>query len=399
MSIPATIGILGGGQLGRMLTLEAKRMGFRVVTLEPLDDSPCGQVADKQIVAPYDDLHAISELGAESDVVTYEFENIPLHSVQLLEREGHIVRPGSEVLRITQNRGTEKTFAHDIGLKTTGLHVVRGIYDLEAAYARLGLPLVLKTAFGGYDGKSQWIVRSAGEGEQALAQATQRAASSTHPFPLQLLAEAFVPFDCEISVIAARNAGGEQIVFPVSENTHDRGILVTAIVPARVSEAVAEQARAATLMVGEKLGLIGTYCVEFFVRGEEIYINEIAPRVHNSGHYSLDTMTCSQYEAHVRAICNLPLIESRLLEPSVMINILGQGTGNYLEHIPELLRDPCLKLHLYGKKHAPERRKMGHLTIHAPTLDEALARAARARELLTWTDTRPDLFATPVAAH
>jgi 5-(carboxyamino)imidazole ribonucleotide synthase len=398
MSVPATIGILGGGQLGRMLTLEAKRMGFRVVTLEPLQDSPCGQVADKQIVAPYDDLQAISEIGALSDVVTYEFENIPLHSVQFLEREGHIVRPSSEVLRITQNRGTEKTFAHDIGLRTAGLHIVRGVYDLEAAKARLGLPLVLKTAFGGYDGKSQWIVRSQEDGEAALKQATERAAASTHPFPLQLLAEAFVPFDCEISVIAARNAAGEQILFPISENTHDAGILVKAIVPARVSEAVAAEAREATLAIGEKLGLIGTYCVEFFVRDEKIYLNEIAPRVHNSGHYSLDTMTISQYEAHVRAICNLPLVESRLLEPSVMINILGQGTGDYLARIPELLRDPCLKLHLYGKRHAPLRRKMGHLTIHAPTLEEALERAERARELLTWTKVRPDLLAPPVVA-
>ena len=398
MSIPATIGVLGGGQLGRMLTLEAKRMGFRVVTLEPAEDSPCGQVADRQIVAPYEDLEAVAELGVESDVVTYEFENIPLNSVHFLEREGHIVRPSSEVLRITQNRGTEKTFAHDIGLRTAGLHLVRGVYDLEAAYARLGLPLVLKTAFGGYDGKSQWIVRTPEEGEAALAQATERAATSVHHFPLQLLAESFVPFDCEISVIAARGAGGEQIVFPVSENTHDHGILVTAIVPARVSEEIAAEARAATLLIGEKLGLIGAYCVEFFVRDGKIYVNEIAPRVHNSGHYSLDTMTVSQYEAHVRAICNLPLIESRLLEPSVMINILGQGTGDYLEHIPELLRDPCLKLHLYGKKHASPRRKMGHLTIHAPTLEEALSRAARARALLTWTHTRPDLMAAPVEA-
>jgi 5-(carboxyamino)imidazole ribonucleotide synthase len=398
MSVPATIGILGGGQLGRMLTLEAKRMGFRVVTLEPLADSPCGQVADKQIVAQYDDLEAIAELGAQSDVITYEFENIPLHSVQFLEKENHIVRPSSEVLRITQNRATEKTFAHDIGLRTAGLHFVRGVYDLEAAKARLGLPLVLKTAFGGYDGKSQWVVRSPEEGEAALRDATERAAASVHHFPLQLLAESFVPFDCEISVIAARNAAGEQILFPISENTHDHGILVTAIVPARVSETVAAEARAATLAVGEKLGLIGTYCVEFFVRGEQIYVNEIAPRVHNSGHYSLDTMTISQYEAHVRAIFNLPLVESRLLEPSVMINILGQGTGNYLASIPELLRDPCLKLHLYGKRHAPPRRKMGHLTIHAPTLDEALERAARARRLLTWTHERPDLLAPPIAA-
>jgi 5-(carboxyamino)imidazole ribonucleotide synthase len=399
MSIPATIGILGGGQLGRMLTLEAKRMGFRVVTLELLPDSPCGQVADTQIVAPYDDLKALAELGAQCDVITYEFENIPLHSLQFLERENHIVRPSSEVLRITQNRGTEKTFAHDIGLRTAGLHIVRGIYDFEAAIARLGLPLVLKTAFGGYDGKSQWIVRSLAEGEIALKQATERAKASAHPFPLQLLAEAFVPFDCEISVIAARNIAGEHILFPASENTHDSGILVTAIVPARVSEAVAAEARAATLAIGEKLNLIGAYCVEFFVRDEKIYVNEIAPRVHNSGHYSLDTMTISQYEAHVRAICNLPLVESRLLEPSVMINILGQGTGNYLERIPELLRDPCLKLHLYGKRHAPPRRKMGHITIHAPTLDEAMARAARARELLTWTHVRPDLMAPPVAAN
>ncbi len=369
-----TIGILGGGQLGRMLTLEAKRMGYRIVTLEPSTNSPTGQIADEQIVAAYDDLRAIGELGARSDVVTYEFENIPLESVRSLEAEGRIVRPSGDVLRITQDRMLEKTFARDIGASVAPFAPVRDDASLAAAIRDVGFPAVIKTAQGGYDGKGQWVVRDASEARGALAAARGAA----------LIYERFVPFDLEVSIICARGADGTSIAFPVTENMHDHGVLATTIVPARVTASVAERVREQAQAIGARLSLIGAYCVEFFVLGEEIFVNEIAPRVHNSGHYSLDAMQISQYEAHVRAICDLPLVEPKLFEPAVMVNVLGTGTGDVLFGIPDLLRDPDIKLHVYGKRHAALRRKMAHFTVLAPTIDEALARAEAGRERLSW---------------
>ncbi len=370
-----TIGILGGGQLGRMLALEAKRMGYRVVTLEPFPNSPCGQVADEQIVAAYDDVRAIGELGARSDVVTYEFENIPLESVLTLERDGRLVRPGSDVLRITQDRLLEKSFVRDAGFAVAPFVPVRSADDLPAALREVGLPAVLKTARGGYDGKGQWVARSEAEAREAIAAARGAA----------LIYESFVPFDLEVAVICARDAGGTIVRFPVTENVHDHGVLATTIVPARIPDAVAERVRETASQIGERLAIVGAYCVEFFVRGNDVYVNEIAPRVHNSGHYSLDASQISQYEMHVRAICDLPLVPPQMFAPAVMENILGTGSGDHLSGIDRLLRDPDTKLHLYGKRHAALRRKMGHFTVLGATIEDALVRAERGRELLAWT--------------
>ena len=374
----ATIGILGGGQLGRMLTLEAKRMGYRIVTLEPFPDSPTGQIADEQIVAAYDDLRAIGELGARSDVVTYEFENIPLASVLALERDRRIVRPDSTALRITQERILEKTFLRECGIPVAAFASVRSRDDLHAAAKQIGFPGVLKTTMGGYDGKGQWVVRSAADAEQAWLEADGRA----------LIWEELVAFDRELSIIAARNVHGEIVAFPTSENQHDHGVLATTIVPGRIAPAVAERARRYAEAIAERLAIVGTFCVEFFQRGDELLVNEIAPRVHNSGHYSLDATQISQYEAHVRAICDLPLVEPHQFLPAVMVNILGAGAGDTLGGLDELLREPFLKLHLYGKAHAALRRKMGHFTVLADTLDEALAKAERGRRALHWIDDR-----------
>jgi len=370
-----TIGILGGGQLGRMLTLEAKRMGYRVVTLEPFPNSPCGQVADEQIVAAYDDLRAIGELGARSDIVTYEFENIPLESVLALEHGGRVVRPSSDVLRITQDRLLEKSFVRDAGFAVAPFVAVRDASDLPAAFQEVGLPAVIKTARGGYDGKGQWVARSEEEAYEAITAA--RGA--------ELIFESFIPFDLEVSVICARDAEGTIVSFPVTENIHDHGVLATTIVPARVSEGVAQRARETAVTIGARLGIVGAYCVEFFVAGNEVYVNEIAPRVHNSGHYSLDAAQISQYEAHVRAICGLPLVPPKMFAPAVMENILGTGSGDHLTGIPELLRDPDTKLHLYGKRHAALRRKMGHFTVLGTTIETALVKAERGRKLLAWS--------------
>jgi 5-(carboxyamino)imidazole ribonucleotide synthase len=370
-----TIGILGGGQLGRMLTLEAKRMGYRVVTLEPLPNSPCGQVADEQIVAAYDDLRAIGELGARGDVVTYEFENIPLESVLALESSGRLVRPSAEVLRLTQDRIFEKNFIRDAGGTVAPFASVTSERELELAQQIVGFPAVIKTSRGGYDGKGQWIVRDANDARSAFAAARGAA----------LIYESFVPFDLEISIICARGADGTIVTFPVTENIHDHGVLAMTIVPARVEPALAERSRAMAITIGEKLGIVGTYCVEFFVFDGDVYVNEVAPRVHNSGHYSLDALQISQYEAHVRAICDLPLVAPTMLAPAaVMVNILGAGNGDRLGGVTDLLSDPDLKLHIYGKRHAALRRKMGHFTILAPSVEVALEKADAAGRLLRW---------------
>lgn len=370
-----TIGILGGGQLGRMLTLEAKRMGFRVVALEPFPDSPAGQVADEQIVAAYDDERAIGELGARSDVVTYEFENIPLRSVVALEEARRIVHPGSAALRIAQDRLLEKSFLRDHGIPTADFAPARDEGECAEAAARIGFPAVLKTTLGGYDGKGQWVVRTEDDVRRARVEAKGAA----------LIWERLVRFERELSVIAARNEHGELATFPVSENIHDRGVLATTIVPGRIPDSVAARARAHTATIGRALAIVGTFCVEFFHVGEDVLVNEIAPRVHNSGHYSLDATQISQYETHVRAICGLPLVEPRLFAPAVMANIIGDGTGDRLEGIDELLRERDLALHLYGKRHAAARRKMGHFTVLGESVADALARAETGRARLRWS--------------
>ena len=373
-----TIGILGGGQLGRMLTLEAKRMGFRAVTLEPLPDSPTGQVADEQIVAAYDDLRAIGELGARSDVVTYEFENIPLASVLALEADRRVVHPGSGALRITQDRILEKTFVRDCGIPTADFAAVRSLAELDVAERAIGYPGVLKTTLGGYDGKSQWIVRSRDDADAAWR----------HAGGVALIWERWIPFDRELSIIAARNERGQIFAFPASENQHDHGVLATTIVPGRIGADVAERARRFATTIAERLEIVGTFCVEFFQTGAELLVNEIAPRVHNSGHYSLDATQISQYEMHVRAICGLPLVEPRQFRPAVMVNILGDGAGDTLGGIDELLCERDLKLHVYGKAHAALRRKMGHFTVLGDTIDDALEKAERGRRALHWIDDR-----------
>jgi 5-(carboxyamino)imidazole ribonucleotide synthase len=375
-----TIGILGGGQLGRMLTLEAKRMGYHVLTLDPVPHSPCGQVADEQIVAAYDDIRAVTELGARSDVVTYEFENIPRETVERLESEHHVVRPDANVLRITQDRILEKQFLRELEIPVPDFGAVRNGEEMIRTGNAIGFPAVIKTTTGGYDGKGQWVARSRDQAREALAAAQWR----------PLIYERMIPFDKELAIIAARNAQGEMVTFPVTENVHDHGVLSTTIVPARIPEKDAERVREIALAIGRGLKIVGAFAVEFFwLENGELFVNEIAPRVHNSGHYSLDATQISQHEAHIRAICDLPLVAPHMHVPAaVMVNILGSGSGDYLDGVDDVLREPDLKLHLYGKVHAELRRKMGHFTVLASDVAAGLAVAERARAHLRWSDRR-----------
>ncbi|HVS46555.1 MAG TPA: 5-(carboxyamino)imidazole ribonucleotide synthase [Verrucomicrobiae bacterium] len=374
-----TIGVIGGGQLGRMMALDAKRMGYDVIVLDPADRSPCGQVADEQIVAGYDDLDAMDELGRRTDVVTYEFENIAIAAVERLERNGYRVMPGSHVLAVTQDRLNEKQFARDCGIPTAEFAAVSSIEDIEAAATSVGFPAVLKTVRGGYDGKGQWRVTDLPSARAAFAQANGAA----------LIWEAFVPFVKELSVVATRADDDSVIAFSPGENVHDAGILIMTIAPARVSDVVAARACEIAKTIGRRLNVVGTYCIEFFLTADgALLVNEIAPRPHNSGHYTIDATPCSQYEQHVRAICGLPLSQPRLRCNAIMLNILGTGTGNHLDGTAELLRDPSIVLHVYGKHHAVNRRKMGHFTmlVDGPVGDEDIARAHAARATLRWVE-------------
>jgi 5-(carboxyamino)imidazole ribonucleotide synthase len=372
-----TIGVIGGGQLGRMFALDAKRMGYYVVTLDPQEHSPCGQVADEQIVAAYDDLAAVEELGRRSDVVTYEFENIDIGSVRHLESLGHRVAPASSVLHVTQDRLREKQFARDAGIPTTRFACVQNADELKDAVQLIGLPAILKTTRGGYDGKGQWRADTLDEAWAALEAA--RGA--------ELIFERRVELACELSVVATRSADERIVAYPAGENAHDRGILTMTIAPARVETSTAQLARDMAAIAGRGLDIVGTYCVEFFLTSAgELLLNEIAPRPHNSGHYTIDVTPCSQYEQHVRAICDLPLSPPRLLSHAIMMNVLGDGNGDHLAGIAELLSDPSIVLHVYGKRHAVARRKMGHFTmlVDGPLDDAAIARAKAAHSKLYW---------------
>jgi len=358
----ATIGILGGGQLGRMIALAGRAMGYRFVTMDPTPDAPCGQTADEQIVARYDDVEAAMRLAAASDVISYEFENVDAQVAEVLESKSYVPQ-GSRLLRITQNRIREKTAIQEMGIPVAPFRVVASLADLQQAVRELGLPAVMKTATGGYDGKGQWVLKS----EEELAEAYETLAKAG----TELIVEQFVPFELELSVIAARNPDGDLAVFPTAENVHQDNILHLSIVPARVSYDIRERAERIALTIVEKLDVVGLLAIEMFLtRDGKLYVNELAPRPHNSGHYTMEACATSQFEQHVRAVCNLPLGSTELLTPVVMVNILGEHLQPVLDRIDALPRSA--KLHLYGKAESKEKRKMGHLNVLAPTVEEAL---------------------------
>ena len=371
------LGVIGGGQLGRMFALDAKRMGYHVTVLDPQEHSPCGQVADEQIVASYDDLVAIEELGKKSDIVTFEFENIAIGSIEYLEAAGFRVTPGSSVLRITQDRLLEKTFVRECGIPTADFAKIERIGDLSEAAMMVGFPAIMKTVRGGYDGKGQWRVDTLDAAQAAFA--AGKGAT--------MIFERLIYFVKELSVIATRNAQDQVVTYPVAENSHDQGILSMTIAPARIKADLATRAAEMAATIGRKLGIVGTYCVEFFLNERnELLVNEIAPRPHNSGHYTIDVTPCSQYEQHVRAICELPLSPPRLFANAIMLNILGAGKGDTLGGVDEMLADPSIVLHLYGKHHAVARRKMGHITaiVDGTVDDAAIKRARSAHGRLRW---------------
>jgi 5-(carboxyamino)imidazole ribonucleotide synthase len=356
-----------------MFAIAARRTGYRVHTFSPDSDTPTGQVADKEYERAYDDLDAVREFASGVAVVTFEFENVPAAAVEAAA-ELAPVRPSGSVLYTTQHRLREKTFLSSRGFPVAPFRHVRGPEDLNAALAEIGLPAVLKTAGFGYDGKGQTRINTIEEASNAFEALRGR----------EGVVEAFVDFEREVSVVAARGLEGEFAHYGVVENTHSRHILDLSIAPARVEERTAREAVGIARAVLEELEVIGVTCVEFFLtRDGRLLVNELAPRPHNSGHFTFDASVTSQFEQQLRAVCGLPLGSTELLRPAAMANLLGDLWQTGEPDWRAAAAFPNVKLHLYGKTDARHGRKMGHLTALAQTPEEAARDALAAREALT----------------
>ena len=365
----ATLGVLGGGQLGRMFSLAARRMGYRVSVFAPEDDTPAGQIAYREIRAPYEDLDAVRRFAQGVSVVTFEFENVPA-ATAAAAAEHAPVRPDGSLLHVTQHRRREKEALAAAGVPTVRFAPVADAEGLAAALAELGAPAILKTAAWGYDGKGQ--VRIESEAEVARAWAEIGGA----PAVLEAMAE----FEREISVVAARGLDGTVALYEPVDNTHEKHVLDLSLSPADLPESVRARAQEIARTLLEAWEVVGVVCVELFLLpGGELLVNEVAPRPHNSGHLSIDAHVCSQFEQQVRAICGLPLGSTQSHGPAAMANLLGDLWDEGAPDWAAALAVPGVSLHLYGKTEPRPGRKMGHLTALAPTVAEARERVLAAR--------------------
>jgi 5-(carboxyamino)imidazole ribonucleotide synthase len=369
----ATLGVLGSGQLGRMFTIAARQMGYRVHTFSPDQETPTGQVADMEVSAPYDDLDALRAFAAQVSVVTFEFENVPVETARVLE-DLVPVRPAGAALHAAQHRGREKTLFAGLGFPTVPFARAVSLDELRDGVSRIGLPAVVKTAAFGYDGKGQHRVTRAGELERVWDEVGGR----------EVVVEKLVDLQAEISVIAARGVAGDVAEYVPFENRHSRHILDVTTTPAAIPPALAVQAREIARTLLDHLQYVGVLCVEFFVTTDgALLVNEIAPRPHNSGHLTIDAAVTSQFEQQVRAICGLPLGAPDLLRPAAaMANLLGDLWQDGEPDWAAASRHPRVKLHLYGKTVPRAGRKMGHLTATADTVAEAQDLVVAARDAL-----------------
>jgi 5-(carboxyamino)imidazole ribonucleotide synthase len=368
-----TIGVLGSGQLGRMLAIAARRMGYRVHTLSPDSDTPTGQVADVEVTAPYDDLDAVRGFARRVDVITFEFENVPAATAEAAAEHAP-VRPAPSVLYAIQQRLREKMFLAEAGLPVTPFVPVRRLQDLQAGLARLGCPAVLKTTAFGYDGRGQVRIASPADAESAWGAVGRGEA----------ILESFVDFEREISVVAARGADGAFAHYGAIENTHRRHILDLSVAPARLPPRVTDEAVALARAVLERLGVVGVLCLECFVtRDGRVLINELAPRPHNSGHFTIEACATSQFEQQLRAVCGLPIGSTEQIRPAAMANLLGDLWSAGEPDWAAACAFPGVSLHLYGKREPRPGRKMGHLTALGSGVDEAAQAVLAARAALT----------------
>jgi len=372
----STLGMLGGGQLGRMFTIAARTMGYEVVVMDPDKESPAGKLATTHICADYTDQAALKKMANSCDVVTTEFENVPASTIEALAKNGP-VRPDAKAVTIAQDRIHEKNFLRDSGFATAPFAEIQSFADLQKGISEIGTPAILKVSRFGYDGKGQFSINAESDIEKVW-QSLQGEAC---------VLEKRMPLDIEASVVLARGIEGEVLTYPVSENIHEGGILDTSVVPARIDKALEVKVTSMAKEIATALNYVGVMAVEFFISDGELLVNEIAPRPHNSGHYTLDACLTDQFEQQVRAVCGLALGDTTLLSPVVMINMLGDIWHNGKEPKWQILLDhPNVKLHLYGKREARPGRKMGHFNVLSAKISDALTLAENLKKQLRPAD-------------
>jgi len=376
MDRPICVGIIGGGQLGKMIAHEARRMSLKVVILDPTDGCPAARIADEQIVADFKDESAIIKLADKCDILTYEIELANSGALKELEQKNYPVRPAPETLRIIQNKYRQKSFLREHKIAVPDFELVKSEDHLHELCRKFGFPAMLKACEDSYDGRGNFLITSKAKVHEAFGYFAGR----------ECMLEKYVPFTKEVSIMVARNPSGQIESFPVAENMHKNSILDTTIVPARVSRKVELKAKRLAEKTMEVLHGAGIFGIEIFVtRRGDVLVNEIAPRPHNSGHYTNEACSVSQFEQHLRAVLDLPLSRPELLAPAVMINILGNENfdGSYaVKGLSKALAVPGVKLYIYGKKTSKPRRKLGHVTATGRTVKEALARATKARRMV-----------------
>lgn len=373
---PARIGIIGGGQLGKMITVEAKRMGYHVTILDPTPSSPAGQVADKQIIASFMDVKAIKKLARGCDVITYEFEHIDAEILIDLEPEGYVIYPSGKTLKNIQDKFIQKTILKDAGVLVPDFFSINGMQDISTCIDSVGLPFILKSRTGGYDGKGNILIKTTDQFMQALEGLTD----------CSLMAERFIDFEQELSIIVAKNIDGEIACYPIVENIHENSILRLTKAPAVIEPEIEKNILDITHKVMGVLDDCGVFCIEMFLgKNGDVFVNEIAPRPHNSGHYTIEACVTSQFEQLVRIITGMPLGSAKQREPCVMVNILGDDKveGQFgFEGIEYILGEEDLHLHIYGKQFTNNLKKIGHITVLNESIKIAEDLAMRALSMI-----------------
>ncbi|MZQ75765.1 MAG: 5-(carboxyamino)imidazole ribonucleotide synthase [Peptoclostridium sp.] len=381
LSPPGAIGIVGGGQLGRMLCQEAKQMGYRVVVLDPSPDSPAGQVADEQIVADFSNMMSLRELAAKTDVITFEFEHIDANSLGLLEADGCRVVPSTSTLMKINNKYLQKSMLKRAGIGVPDFRRIESLQELEAALKDYGGKMVLKLCTGGYDGKGNIVISESDDLKSIYDEVSD----------FELMAEEFVEYVKEISIIVARNSEGTAL-YPVAENTHEDSILIKSAVPAKISKEAENKIKDVAERVAAVLEDIGVFCIELFLTADsQVLVNEIAPRPHNSGHYTIEGCVASQFEQLVRIMTGMPLGSARLRASCVMYNILGDRDveGAYrIDGVDQVLGIEDCHLHLYGKPKSGYLKKIGHITVLDDSMEEALTKGEKAVKSIKITGRR-----------
>ncbi|MGI6106954.1 MAG: 5-(carboxyamino)imidazole ribonucleotide synthase [Lachnospiraceae bacterium] len=378
------IGIIGGGQLGKMMILDGKRLDTQFYVLDPTFYCPCHGISDLHMVAGFDDAESIRRLAVMTDVLTYEFEHISVEALRVVEKAGIPVYPGSRTLELIQNKYVQKSWLRSHGIPVPDFVEADSVESIREAGKAFGYPLMLKTCTGGYDGKGNYLIRK----EQDVQEGFRALGAGKLP----LMAEKLVPFTMEISVLACRGISGWKVVYPVAENHHVNSILDETIVPARISSATEQEAKAAAGRCLEAFGAVGMLCVEFFVLPDgHVLVNELAPRPHNSGHYTIEGCVTSQFEQHVRAITGMPPGSVRLIGPTVMKNIIGDHEGHaYVHGLAKAYENPDVKIHIYGKEEVRPGRKMGHITACCATVEEALRQVRAAHAAISFADEKEE---------